>query len=543
MATSPVRPSRPSPWDPRSAIRRGTGRAALLAAAMAIPVGGVLPAGLEAQDAPERVHPFQQDVHYTIEASQDDASNVLTGRARMVYTNNAPDPLDRLYFHQYLNAFRPNSAWAEYDLRFDNRAFQDLGPEDHAFERITGFQVDGESVQPVYPGEPDSTVFFVRLPEPLQPGETLTATIDWEARLSTEPRRQGRRDRQYNWAHWYPRVAVYGAGGWEYREHIRPGELNGTFATYDVSLELPHDQVLGATGVPVEGDPGWESAAVQESEPVAYLRDFYGDISAEPLGLLRGSPEEGRKRVRWHAENVHNFAWSTSPDYRYRGGLWNEKPIHLLWEPSNENWDPERIMRQQIAALDWMEELFGEYPWPQITVTDRVESGATEFPMLYMTTGGAVVHETMHMVAHGILANNEWREGWLDEGMASFLTSWLQVEQGADEEDVWGGVEAMIQQMDAAGQSEPVGLPGAEFSSYRMYSLMTYGKGSLVLRMLRDTLGEETFREGMKEYYDRFRFRQVTGEDFQNVMEDVSGQDLDPFFQQWIHTTEGRFTR
>jgi aminopeptidase N len=148
-----------------------------------------------------------------------------------------------------------------------------------------------------------------------------------------------------------------------------------------------------------------------------------------------------------------------------------------------------------------------------------------------------VVHETMHMVAHGILANNEWKDGWLDEGMASFLTSWLREEEGAAAEEVWGRNRDTIARLDAAGASEPVGLPGARFSSYRMYSTMTYTKGSLILRMLRDMIGHETFRQGLREYYHRFRFRPVTRQDFQRVMEEVSGRDLDWFFRQWLDTT------
>jgi len=493
--------------------------------------------------AQERYHPFQQGVEYNVEARQDEASHVLTGRALLRYTNRAPDALDHLYFHQYLNAFRPNSDWARYDLRFGNRTFQDLGPDEHAFERITGFTIDGRAVSPVYPNAPDSTVFYVELPEPLAPGESLEAVIDWQARLATEPRRQGREGRHYNWAHWYPRIAPYGSDGWEYRPHIRPGELNGAFGSYEVTLDLPADQVVGATGVPASGDPGWEGAAVEGSEPPLYRSDHYGGHPAHDLGLFTGDPPPDRKRIRWRAEDVHNFAWSASPEYRYLGGRWNDTPIHLLWEESSEGWDAERVMAEQKVALDWLEELFGEYAWPQITVTDRVESGATEYPMLYMTSGGAVVHETMHMVAHGILANNEWREGWLDEGMASFLTNWLRVERGADPGEVWGPTIARVAQLDAAGRSEAVGLPGAGFSSYSMYSTMTYSKGSLVLRMLRDELGEAVFRKGLREYYERFRFRPVTGADFRHVMEEVSGRDLTLFFHRWIETTEGRVGR
>lgn len=485
--------------------------------------------------AQERHHPFQQGVDYRIEAALDDRTHVLTGRARMTYRNRSPDALERLYFHQYLNAFRPNSAWSRSDLRFGDRTFQDLGPSEHAFERIVDFTVDGEAVTPVYPGAPDSTVFYVQLPEGLAPGDSLVARIEWTARLATEPRRQGRRGRFYNWAHWYPRIAVYGADGWEYRAHVRQGEFNGSFATYDVTLDLAADQVVGATGVPHEGDPGWEGAAVRDSPAPLYHRDRYGAPPATPLGLLADEPGPDRKHVRWLAEDVHNFAWSASPDFAYLGGRWNRTAIHLLWEPASPRWDAERIMEAQKAALDWVAELFGEYPWPQITVTDRVEGrGATEFPMLYMTAGGAVVHETMHMIAHGVLANNEWREGWLDEGMASFLSNWMREARGADPEDVWGREEEIVARLDAAGVSEPVGLPAAAFSSSTMYSTMTYQKGSLALRTLRDLVGEDVFRRALRAYYERFRFRQVTGTDFKRVVEEVSGRDLDGFFAEWI---------
>ena len=509
------------------------GRSALALAGLVVAIAAAVhsPARAAAQDEARRAR-------YVIEATLDERTHVLTGRARLHYTNRAPEPLDRLYFHQYLNAFRPNSAWTTYDLRFGERAFQALGPDDHAFERIHRFAIDGNPLDPVYPGAPDSTVFYIELPAPLPAGGTVVAEMDWTARLATEPRRQGRRGRHYNWAHWYPRIAVYGPDGWEHRAHIRPGELNGTFGTYDVTLDLAADQVLGATGVPVEGDPGWEAAAVEGSAGPFYRRDAYGTTGREPLGLL-ADPGADRKQVRWRAENVHNFAWSTSPEYRYLGGCWGpgKTPIHLLWEPTSRRWNALRVMQQQKQALDWLRELFGEYAWPQITVTDRIEGGATEFPMLYMTSGGAVVHETMHMVAHGILANNEWREGWLDEGMASFLASWLSEHEGAPPEEVWGRGRETVAALDAAGVSEPPGLPGAEFGSYEMYQTMTYTKGAQVLRMLRDMLGEGVFREGLRDYYQRFRFRQVTGEDFRRSMERASGRDLEWFFGQWIDGT------
>jgi hypothetical protein len=508
-----------------------TPRSVTLALGVAL-VGAPLPA--MGQD---RYHPFQQDVAYRIEATLDEGTHVLTGRARLRYGNRSPDRIDRLYFHQYLNAFRPGSEWSRYDLQFGDSTFQGLGPHDHGFERIRALAVGGRRVEPVYPYAPDSTVFYIPLPRPLEPGDSLVADIHWTARLAIEPRRQGRAGRHYNWAHGYPRIAVYGRDGWEYRPHIRPGEFNGEFGRYDVTLELAADQVVGATGVPAEGDPGWAAAAVPRSAPPAYRRDHYRSAAAEALDLHRAPPAAGRKRIRWVAEDVNHFAWSTSPGYAYRGDVWEGIPIHLLWEPSSPGWDDERVMAQQKAALAWLVELVGEYAWPQITVTDRVERGATEFPMLYMTSGGAVVHETMHMISPGVLANNEWREAWLDEGLASFLSNWYRESRGQSSEEVWGRTRDAVARLDAAGISEPVGLPAHAFSSFPVYQDMTYGRGALIFRMLRDMLGEATFREGLRLYYHQFRFRQVTGTDFRRAMEAASGEDLEWFFRQWLATT------
>jgi len=499
----------------------------------------LVPAGAVAQAAED----FQQGVEYTVEARLDDASHVLTGRAELHYTNNASVPLDTLWFHQYLNAFRPNSAWARGDLEFDRRTFQDLGPQDHAFERLREVTVFGRRVEPVYPFAPDSTVFALALPEPLEPGATAAVRLDWTARLATVPRRQGREGVHYDWAHWYPRIAVYRPGGWEYRVHVRQGELNGEFGRYDVTLDVAADHVLAATGVPVSGDPGWAGAQVFGGE-VDHRRDFYEAPPDRPLGLLATFAEAGRKRVRWVAERVHNFAWNASPTYAYAAGSAAGVPIHFLYEAADTTYDPATAIRRAEAALGWLAEFWGEYPYPQLTISDRVEGGGTEFPMIFMVGGmsqGLFVHEGAHEWVHGILANNEWRDGWLDEGFATFLTNWFYEEFPGGRftpEQLWGRALERIAAMDRAGQSEPIDTPGAEFSSYQMYGAMTYTKASLVLRMLRGLVGRDTMRRICRTYYERNKFTHVTEADFRQAVEEVTGEDYGWFFDQWLRTTK-----
>ena len=508
---------------------------------------------------------WRQGIRYRMEAKLDEAAEVLRGRGEVRYRNESPDTLVDFYFHLYLNAFRPNSAWARYDLERGVRTFQELGPEEHAFERVREMRVDGREARTSYPYAPDSTILRVHLPRPLPPGRAITLTYDWEARTSTIPRRQGRRGRHWDFAQWYPRVVAYDLEGWAHHPLYRAGEFYGDFATYDVTFELREDQVVGATGVPLEGDPGWEGAAAPGTRPIEYARDFYGPpggppcitgpdgrtvcgISPEreapprarPLGLLKGEVPGGWKRVRFFARDVHHFAWSTSPDYIYEHGAQSGVPIHVLYQPGDEDtWGGGIAVERTAVALRWLEAVFGPYLYPQITNLHRIEGGGTEFPMVIMDGSaslGLIIHEAGHIYAMGMLANNEWREGWLDEGLTSFQTAWFSEEHGAGRE-AWLNSEMRVLRLDLLGLSEPLVQPSEHYADMGIYSSMIYTKGSLVFRMLRDMVGEEAFLEVLQTYFRRYAPGHVDQEAFQSVAEEVLRMKLDWFFGQWLHAT------
>jgi hypothetical protein len=484
---------------------------------------------------------FQQGVSYRIEATLDETTSVLGARARLHYVNRARSTIDTLWFHLHLNAFRPNSAWARRDLEFGERRFTDLGPDDHAFERIKSVRIAGRSITPVYPGAPDSTVAGIPLPTRLAPGGEVTVLIDWDARLSTRPRRQGRRGRHYDFAQWYPRIATFDRGGWQVQPLMPQGEFYGEFASYDITLDLASDQVVGGTGVPVEGDPGWTRARAAGTAEPRLRSDAYPARASESLGLLSQNPASGRKRVRWRAEAVHHFAWTTSNDYRYEGGEWNGIAIHVLYQPGDSAWANGVTVQRTAAALEFLDRVFGRYPWPQITNVHRIEGGGTEFPMMVMDgspSEGLILHEVGHNYVHGILANNEWREGWLDEGFASFLASWYFEEKGQDRAQLWANSMRSARALERNNLTQPVALPSAAFRDFNTYNAMTYTKPSLIFRMLRDLMGDENFRRGLRRYYEQNRLRHVREADFRAAMEWAHGADLGWFFQQWIHTTE-----
>ncbi len=481
---------------------------------------------------------WQQDVGYEIEARLDEPSGVLSGTERIRYTNRSPDTLTTFSLHLYLNAFRPGSRWSAADSAEGRRRFNDLRDPDYAFNHVRNVRIMGEPVRPVYPFAPDSTVVRFDLPRPVPPGDSLSVDMEWDARPSTVPRRQGRQGRRFDFAQWYPKVVVYDRYGWEEHPVYPAGEFYGEFGTFLVDLDVPADQVVGATGVPVCGDPGWGRVNRISNRPVDYRRDYYG--ARTPSAAACADAAQGRKKIRWYAEGVHHFALSLNPDYRYEGGAHGNVAVHVLYQPGDEStWGNGAAVQRTETALAWLDRLFGTFAWPQLTNVHRIEGGGTEFPMMVMNGSpdqGLIVHEVGHNYTMGILANNEWREGWLDEGFSSFQTTWFWEAMGRP-----GGYErneASILELDLDGYSEPTSLVSEAYRDFTSYNISVYSRGEHFFHQLRRVVGDATMHRILRTYYDRWKLKHVDEAAFRAVAEEVSHRDLSTLFAQGLHATE-----
>ena len=479
---------------------------------------------------------WQQEVAYDITARLDEPSGVLSGAQRIEYRNNSPDTLTSFALHLHLNAFRPGSRWADADSIEGLRRFNDLRDPDYAYNHVRDVRIMGRPVEPVYPFAPDSTVVRFALPEPLPPGAAMQVELDWAARPSTVPRRQARQGRRFDFAQWYPRVVVYDRLGWAEHPLYPAGEFYGEFARYTVDLDVPDDQVIGATGVPVCGDPGWERVNRTPQRPVDYRRDYYGTAAAAAAACEGAEP--GRKRVRWQAERVHHFALSLSPTYRYEGGRYGEVAVHVLYTPGDEStWGNGIAVERTERALAWLDRLFGPFGWPQITNLHRIEGGGTEFPMVVMNGSadqGLIVHEVGHNYVQGLLANNEWREGWLDEGFTSFQNTWFWEVMGRP--TTYYRNEAAVLMLDLEGQSEPPSRPAETYRDFASYNLAIGARGELFFQQLRHIVGDAVMHRILRTFYERWKYRHVDEAAFRQVAEEVADRDLSAFFAQWLHT-------
>ncbi len=499
---------------------------------------------------------WQQFVHYTMDITLIPIEHALSGEEKIVYKNNSPDTLHKFYLHLYPNAFRSNETIKAREARREYRKLL-ANPDDAGYLNIESFRIlsHDSTEKSVTAFQINDTILEASLPEPLPPGGELTVELSFYLKVRKFQERAGYRGFQYDFAQWYPKVCVYDDTGWNAEPFHLTGEFYGEFGTFDVTINVPHEYVVGATGVVSAGDPGWERVNVDTSLSDAQWQETFKKIQK----TVAEDAKDGKIRtVTFHAENVHDFAWVTSPDFLYERGEWDGIPIHVLYRSYAKNRWSKTAARHGARALAWLSEKFGRYPYPQLTIAHGLLSGGMEYPMLVMNareSEGLVLHEVGHIYFYGILANNEWKEAWLDEGFTTFQTRWYMEtrygQQGWDSEAELQHANWLQRRRPrltrreenqnqllaylTSGNNEPMSRPAYRFNESISYRRNAYDKGSFFYDMLKYVVGDSTFEKICREYFKRWAFKHVNEARFRQVCEDVSGQKLDWFFKQWLH--------
>ena len=499
---------------------------------------------------------WQQDVHYLIKARIDDERDVVDGDLTLYYHNNSPDTLHHVFFHLYQEAYVSGSHLERsmVDQGMDLRRFSDLP---YAGTRVTALTANGTVLRT----EQDNTVLKAWLVEPLLPGERAVFRIGfathWAAGL---PRRMklfnAWGSKHYDGVHWYPRIAVYDERmGWDTQQHLG-NEFYGDFGTFDVELDFPHHYIVEATG--------WLQNREEVLPADLRARLDVGNFKVKPWNEAPSTiiePVPGERKVwRYHAENVHDFAFTADPTYRIGEAEWNGvRCVAVVQEPHASGWQNAASYTARIIEVFSTD--FGMYAYPKMVVADARDG--MEYPMLTLDGGrdpwyrGLLVHEVGHNWFFGMLGNNETYRAFLDEGFTQFLTAWgleridgdtLVTEPAgtayqrrhelphlAREEEVYYGF-----QRDAVrDELPPIDVHSDEFGHVEGrgggYGHVYY-KTAVMLYNLQYVLGDSLFLSAMRHYVDRWRMCHPYPEDMRQAFIEHTKVDLNWFFDQWIGT-------
>ena len=494
---------------------------------------------------------WQQDVHYDMQAKLDEVHDLITGTIDLTYWNNSPDTLREVFFHLYANAAKPDSYMEQ--LGTDNRARGTATKEDTARGTdVLSMKVDGVAVQ----REVDNTIMKVTLPAPLLPNSKTT----FHYTFVTHWGGMGRMKlfsawgfKHFDGTQWYPRLSVYDRKfGWDTQQHLGH-EFYGDFGAFDVSLDMPNDMVVEATGW--LQDP--KEVMPPELRKKLDIANFKGKPWNEAPSVITPYQPGVRKVWKYHAENVHDFAFTADPTYRIGEAEWNGiKCIAMAEEPHASKW--QNAAEYAAKCIKEHSEYVGMYGYPKMVVADAHDG--MEYPMLTLDSGedpdyhNLFMHEIGHNWFFGMVGSNETYRAMLDEGFTQFIETMGMGRVGEDTVVTEPAKNAYVRKwmepqlardqltynsyMRAAVRDElpPIDTHSDEFSRLPTGYRMVYYKTSTMLFNLQYVLGDSLFTAAFQHYFTQWKFRHPYIEDFRQSMTSFTHVDLNWFFDEWIDT-------
>ncbi|TVZ52622.1 M1 family metallopeptidase [Dokdonia sp. Hel_I_53] len=474
---------------------------------------------------------WQQHVDYKMEIDMDVKSYQYDGKQKLEYTNNSPETLDRVFYHLYFNAFQPGSEMdvrsrtiADPDGRVKDRISK-LTPDEIGFIKINSLTQDGTPLTYEVAG----TVLEVELAEPIKPGKSTTFEMDFKGQVPAQIRRSGRNNKEgvaLSMTQWYPKMAEYDFEGWHADPYIAR-EFHGVWGDFDVTINIDKDYTIGGTGY------------LQNPKEIGH---GYNGPSMKP-----GKGKNGILSWHFKAPNVHDFTWAADPEYIHditKGE--NDVDLHFFYKDNDaikENWKKLQPMTAQLLA--YFNNNVGTYPYNQYSVIQGGDGGM-EYAMCTLITGerkfgslfGVTAHEMAHTWFQFLLASNEAKHEWMDEGFTSYISALAENEiTGGDNPNPLAGSYRGYYYLVKSGKEQPQTTHADRYNENMPYSIAAYSKGAVFLAQLGYVIGKENLDKTLKKYFDDFAFKHPTPNDIKRTAEKVSGIELDWYLMDWAQTT------
>jgi Peptidase family M1 domain len=493
---------------------------------------------------------WQMKVDYSIDASLDPESGVLTGRETITLDNRSPDPLPQLVLRLDQNLFRADAT--------RSRPVTDITDG----TRISSVALNGVPIDltaqpprrrrgvPARPPEMnyalglESQLGVIALKDPIPAGESATLDIEWTFRVPKAEGGRGLRmgawgDTLFQVAQWYPRVAKYDdLRGWDTEPYLGGSEFYHNFGSFDVRIDVPAGWTVGATG---ELQNPEDVLSEQTRERLSHVME--SDETRTIVGLDDfgpGSATADGDRLVWHfsADFVNDFAWATSSRYVWEATRVDIPdagtiPFYWMYLPGDSTRFAGADERGR-HALQFYSKLWMPYAFPKLTMVDGPDTGM-EYPMFIMSALGAEDHEIGHEWWPMMVGTNETWYGFMDEG----FNQYMNVLSSADRRGEPPMLDKRGQSYGRVSGNEREGplMWNANYGG-PMYSFQAYSKAPMMLSMLGGVVGDEELQQAMSAYAHTWRFKHPSPWDYMFFMSNALDRDLGWFWYYWLFTTE-----
>lgn len=484
---------------------------------------------------------WQQQVNHTIDVSLNDKEHTLDAFETIEYINNSPDTLTFIWFHLWPNAYKNDkTAFTDHALENGSTKFYFSDKEQKGYINRLDFKVN--NIMATVEDHPQHIdIVKVVLPEPLPPGQKIIITTPFHVKLPYNFSRGGHDGQSYQATQWYPKPAVYDKNGWHPMPYLDQGEFYSEFGIFEVNITIPKNYVVAATGeLQNSEEKEWLKTRSSFSwSPVkGKEKNNFGQVKSTTQLFPESSNES--KTLQYKQNNVHDFAWFADKRFIVNNDtcrLASGRVIDVFtFYTTQQNTGWNNSVKYAKDAVRHYSTLIGEYPYNIVQVVQGPESfgGGMEYPTITVISpmenakelDHVITHEIGHNWFYGILASNERKHPWMDEGMNSYYDAkYMFAKYGKQPqfERIAFETKAIVK------TDQPINTSSEKFSAIN-YGLVAYYKTAEWMRYLESQLGTEVFNKAMQEYFRRWQFKHPQPEDFKKVMEESSGRNLDSVF-------------
>ncbi|MBG9376413.1 M1 family metallopeptidase [Panacibacter sp. DH6] len=498
---------------------------------------------------------WQQEVNYTIDVTLNDAEHTLDGFEQINYINHSPDTLRYIFIHLWANAYKNDqTAFSEQLLRNGRTDFYFSSEEQRGYINRLEFKTGKETL--VTEATKDIDVIKLLLAKPLAPNEEVTIATPFHTKLPFLFSRGGYYKQFYAITQWYPKAALYDKDGWHAMPYLDQGEFYNDFGNYHVSITLPGNYKVAATGLLTETHEGPTlKQMVTDQKPDKKKQPFLPKKRKVEEEI---TPSSGKQQTWvYDARHVTDFAWFADKRFIVRsdtimlGDNIVKANCYILPENAGLYANSLQFTKQ---AIRFYSAQFGNYPYPAVNVVSApkalVYPTSMEYPMLTMITestemevDATIAHEVGHNWLMGILATNERDHAWMDEGINTFIERKYRLqyypEHYSTSLDFSGlngaGVHKLLNTTIGLKKDQPIDLTSDAYSEFN-YGAVVYEKTADWMEYLEKMVGKDTIAAITRAYYSNFSFKHPSPADLKNTAEKVSGRDLTAAFNK-IYST------
>lgn len=517
---------------------------------------------------------YQQQADYKMELVLEDNNQILRGIETITYTNNSPDALSYLWLQLDQNLFSKSSDTKLITVEKMEDFLSIEGEELNRIERKLfdydgGFKIEevkatnGEDLSYAI----NKTMLRIDLKQALKTKESISFRIKWWYNINDRMAVGGRSGYEYfekedNYiytiAQFFPRMCVYDdVSGWQNKQFLGRGEFTLPFGDYDVSLTVPGDHIVAATGT-LQNESSVLTATQRkrlQKARKANAPEFI--VTQEEAEKAEKNKLKSLKTWRFKATNVRDFAFASSRKFIWDAqntSVGDKNVLCMSFYPKEGNPLWERYSTKLVAhTVDTYSKFTVDYPYP-VAISVHSKSIGMEYPMICFNGGrpesdgtytertkygmwGVIIHEVGHNFFPMIINSDERQWTWMDEGLNTFVQYLTEQEWERGYPSRRGPAYKIADYM--RGDKSNISPIMTNSESIRQFGNNAYGKPATALNILRETImGRELFDYAFKTYCERWKFKHPTPADFFRTMEDASAVDLDWFWRGWFFSTD-----